>query len=195
MNERERPYLSLRSTDRDPAEEHHDSAELLVQHHLKTVVGEVFYAVTSTLKEVSERVVTDVSKRIMDVAYRTPPNIVAEQLVKKINDHADSLEPRSRVDRAYVGGLRKAAGLVEDVDLGNLLNLPSLMGVSEAADFLGCTSKRVSQLKREHPDFPKPIIELRMGPVWLADDIEAFGRIWTRMPGRPVRKPTKEMWS
>lgn len=60
------------------------------------------------------------------------------------------------------------------------------MGVREAAEFLGLTTQRISQLSREHPRFPDPVAELRMGPVWLSEDIEAFSKI-PRKKGRPPK--------
>lgn len=50
-----------------------------------------------------------------------------------------------------------------------------LMGTAEIADRLGVTAARVHQIadsvKRE---FPRPIATLRMGQVWLRDDVEAW---------------------
>lgn len=62
-----------------------------------------------------------------------------------------------------------------------------LVGVAEIADIMGLSNQRVSQLWREHPLFPAPVAELRMGPVWLTDDIETFINI-PRRSGRPRKK-------
>ena len=64
-----------------------------------------------------------------------------------------------------------------------------LMGVLEAAWCLGVSRQRASQLSYR-PDFPLPLAELAMGPVWLADDIEQYAADRDRRSGRP-RKETE----
>jgi prophage regulatory protein len=52
-----------------------------------------------------------------------------------------------------------------------------LMGTAEIADRLGVTSARVNQITDSVKlDFPRPIARLRMGQVWLAQDVEAWIR-------------------
>lgn len=48
-----------------------------------------------------------------------------------------------------------------------------LAGLREAAEILGVTPPRVTQL-RQRADFPPPVAVLRMGSVWLRADIEAY---------------------
>lgn len=48
-----------------------------------------------------------------------------------------------------------------------------LMGASEIADRLGVTRQRVYQITVRF-DFPRPLITLAMGSVWLRDDIESW---------------------
>ena len=65
--------------------------------------------------------------------------------------------------------------------------LPPLIGASEAADLLGVTRQRVHQLAADHPRFPTPLVQVRMGPLWVETAIAAFARSWSRTPGRPKR--------
>ncbi len=62
--------------------------------------------------------------------------------------------------------------------------LPELVASSEAAAILKVSRQRVSQLRRQST-FPKPLVELRTGPVWSRAAIEKFDRTWERRPGRP----------
>jgi len=65
--------------------------------------------------------------------------------------------------------------------------MPALAGVAEAASILDVTKQRISQLRAEHTDFPRPIMQLASGPVWLEAAIYAFAERWERKPGRPSR--------
>lgn len=62
--------------------------------------------------------------------------------------------------------------------------LPPLAGVAEAAETLGVSKQRIYQLASDNPRFPDPVLDLRMGPVWLKASIEAFAR------ARAVRRDT-----
>lgn len=64
---------------------------------------------------------------------------------------------------------------------------PDLVGVTEAARLLRVSRQRLDQL-RGSSDFPKPIVRLAAGPVWLRSSIEGFDRRWDRRPGRPAKK-------
>jgi hypothetical protein len=46
-----------------------------------------------------------------------------------------------------------------------------LAGVAEAAELLGVSKQRVSQLALT-AGFPKPIGRARCGPIWRRDDVE-----------------------
>lgn len=54
-----------------------------------------------------------------------------------------------------------------------------LMSRPEIADFLGVTDARVRQMDAAG-QLPEPLAELRIGRVWLADDVER----WARDTGR-----------
>lgn len=69
----------------------------------------------------------------------------------------------------------------------SLPNKPELVSGPEAAALLHVTRQRLHQLHREHPDFPTPLYQLKVGPLWLRSSIEAFDRRWERKPGRPVK--------
>lgn len=63
--------------------------------------------------------------------------------------------------------------------------LPELVSGPEVGDILGVTRQRVHQL-RSTSAFPKPLFELRAGPIWDARAIRAFAKTWTRTGGRPA---------
>lgn len=51
------------------------------------------------------------------------------------------------------------------------------MGTAEIAERLGVTPARVGQITDSVKlDFPRPISRLRMGQVWLAQDVEEWIR-------------------
>lgn len=57
-----------------------------------------------------------------------------------------------------------------------------LVGSSEVGDMLGVTPQRVNQLRHTRR-FPRPLVQLRCGPIWRAEDIRAFAKVWTRTGG------------
>ncbi len=62
-------------------------------------------------------------------------------------------------------------------------NFPLLLGAAEVAKYLGVTRQRIAEL-RKRPDFPKPIVELAAGPIWLQGAVSTFVETWDRRPGR-----------
>lgn len=66
--------------------------------------------------------------------------------------------------------------------------IPELVGAVEAAEILKVTRQRVHQLASENPRFPAPVVTTATASLWTKASIEAFGKSWTRKPGRP-RKP------
>jgi predicted DNA-binding transcriptional regulator AlpA len=65
--------------------------------------------------------------------------------------------------------------------VGRKIDVDQLVGAAEIAARLG--SKRtvyVHDLRRRHPDFPKPVAQLSAGLVWAWPDVEA----WARSTGR-----------
>lgn len=71
-----------------------------------------------------------------------------------------------------------------------MTRFPKLAGLAEIAGLAGVSRQRASQLA-SHPDFPKPVDRLAMGPVWREDDIKMFLTI-ERKPGRRPR-PAREL--
>jgi predicted DNA-binding transcriptional regulator AlpA len=68
--------------------------------------------------------------------------------------------------------------------------LPEIVGPQEMAARLEISRQRLYELMRR-PDFPQPIVQLAIGPVWLGTSINHFVEQWDRKPGRP-RKSTPE---
>lgn len=74
--------------------------------------------------------------------------------------------------------------------------MPELVGASEVADILGVTRQRVHQLNensRRTRDFPHPLVQVRMGPLWDARAIRVFSDRWARRPGRPRTRRAAEL--
>ena len=49
-----------------------------------------------------------------------------------------------------------------------------VVGLSEVAELFGVTKQVAANWKNRRDDFPKPIAELKSGPVWSHDDIAAW---------------------
>ena len=74
-------------------------------------------------------------------------------------------------------------------DLQRTLDVPThtgFLGVAELADALGVSRQRVSELARSH-DFPKPVAELKSGPIWRRSSVARFIGTWPRRRGRPPK--------
>lgn len=68
-----------------------------------------------------------------------------------------------------------------------MARFPKLAGLAEIAGLAGVSRQRAAQLAR-HPDFPKPVDRLAMGPVWREADVIEF----LKTPRKPGRKPKDE---
>lgn len=66
--------------------------------------------------------------------------------------------------------------------------LPDLVGVSEVAEMLGVSKQRVSVMRSDESQFPRPLAELRSGPVWATAGIERYAANRAVRPGRPSRR-------
>jgi hypothetical protein len=65
--------------------------------------------------------------------------------------------------------------------VGRTVDVEQLVGAAEIAERLGSDRTTfVHDLKRRHPDFPKPVAKLKAGLVWAWPDVEA----WARATGR-----------
>ena len=65
-----------------------------------------------------------------------------------------------------------------------MTKFPKLAGLAEVASLADVSRTRAGQLAA-HPDFPKPVDRLAMGPVWLEVDVKAF----LATPRKPGRRP------
>lgn len=67
-----------------------------------------------------------------------------------------------------------------------MANDARLVGLAEIAEMLGVTKRSASRYALRD-DFPTPLVELAMGPVWLADDVEEWDH--ARPAVRPGPRP------
>ncbi|MFD8732340.1 hypothetical protein [Streptomyces sp. NPDC059611] len=65
-------------------------------------------------------------------------------------------------------------------------DIPPLAGVGEIADLFGVTRGRAGQLTKRD-DFPPVIAHLKSGPIYVKEQVEAFGQSWDRRGGRPAK--------
>ena len=66
-----------------------------------------------------------------------------------------------------------------------MTRFPKLAGLAEIAGLAGVSRQRAAQLAA-HPDFPKPVDRLAMGPVWRETDVTKF----LATPRKAGRRPT-----
>jgi hypothetical protein len=111
--------------------------------------------------------------------------------------HLDADEPVTAVQRVLADArasitsdpLAVAATVFDEYERrANEPTLPVLLGAAEIAHLLSVSRQRVHQL-RAHVDFPAPVVEVSMGPLWDARAVERFAREWDRRPGRPAKAP------
>lgn len=50
-----------------------------------------------------------------------------------------------------------------------------LVGVTDAAGLLGVGKSEIGRWRRRNAGFPEPAYKLRAGPLWMRDDVIAFG--------------------
>lgn len=68
-----------------------------------------------------------------------------------------------------------------------LPNFPELAGPQELAAILGVSRQRFYEIAKM-PGFPRPVVQLAGGPVWIAAGINHFRETWPRKPGRPRKE-------
>lgn len=66
--------------------------------------------------------------------------------------------------------------------------VPDLVGTAEIAEMLGVSRQRASQLI-QRDDFPPAVATLKATPVFLRDQVEAFGRRWDGKGSKGGRPP------
>jgi predicted DNA-binding transcriptional regulator AlpA len=69
-----------------------------------------------------------------------------------------------------------------------MTRFPKLAGLAEVAGLAGVSRQRAGQLAN-HPDFPKPVDRLAMGPVWREKDVQAFLSTPRKAGRRPKGSP------
>lgn len=52
--------------------------------------------------------------------------------------------------------------------------MPKLLGTAEAAEFLGIKKQNFVTRIAKRKDFPRPIVRLKMGPIWSEEGIKAW---------------------
>ena len=62
---------------------------------------------------------------------------------------------------------------------------PDVASYWEIANYLKVSRQRAREIAEKHPDFPRPIARLAMGPLFLMDSVKKFADGWERRPGRP----------
>ncbi|MDP8930113.1 MAG: hypothetical protein M3O70_16480 [Actinomycetota bacterium] len=65
--------------------------------------------------------------------------------------------------------------------------IPQLVGISDIAELLDVSKQRAWALAHDRDDFPRPIMIVSAGPLWLREAVEAFDERWARKPGRPKK--------
>ena len=68
------------------------------------------------------------------------------------------------------------------------ITLDALVGVKEAAAMLGVERSNFIRDYADKPDFPRPVVELASGRVWLRGQIEAYARA-RAMRARILKSP------
>ena len=93
------------------------------------------------------------------------------------------------IEEAFLGEERMTLAAVEamtaerlEEEMFGVDEREVLLGVAEAADFLGVSKTRVGAL-RDREWFPRPFQELASGPVWRLVDLKGFEMTWDRKPG------------
>jgi predicted DNA-binding transcriptional regulator AlpA len=61
--------------------------------------------------------------------------------------------------------------------------LPDLVGTQEVTRMLGVSRQRLHEL-RSADRFPRPVMRIAAGPLWLKTTIDAHLETWNRRPGR-----------
>lgn len=92
-----------------------------------------------------------------EVEHDAAPYLAKLQSLLELKDGALQHVQTTHVDPSVVGST----------------DFPELVGVREAAEILGVSKQRVSQLSQS-AGFPSPIARLHATPVWVADHLRTF---------------------
>jgi predicted DNA-binding transcriptional regulator AlpA len=104
----------------------------------------------------------DATSRVVDIAKRT----------------LDDLDIHGNLERVVISsqGWREKEAVEP--------SLPELLATKDISKVLGVSRQRVSQLQREHPQFPAPVMQTGAGSLWTRSAVDWFASIWDRRPGR-----------
>jgi hypothetical protein len=142
------------------------------------------------LEQLSGIVAADAERGVVEATFAVPDAGVPGEMGAVLGELGAVLETAVEKLCADVGIADRqlvALRLVLDTELDAELEQPAypeLVGVAEIAELLGVTRQRASELRRR-AGFPRPIAELRSGPVWPKSWITRFAGQWERRPGRP----------
>ena len=67
--------------------------------------------------------------------------------------------------------------------MGRRLDVDKLVGTAEIASRLGIkNSETVHDWRRRYPEFPQPVVRLRVGLIWYWPDVERWAKATRRLP-------------
>src|SRR5438034_11792569 len=68
-----------------------------------------------------------------------------------------------------------------------MANKDDFLGLSEVAELLGASRQTVGNWRQRRPDFPRPVAELKSGPIWRREAIVE----WARANGVTLTEPVE----
>lgn len=104
----------------------------------------------------------DATSRVVDIAKRTLDDLDIHGNLQRVVISSHGWREKKAVDPA----------------------LPELLAAKDISKTLGVSRQRVSQLQREHPQFPAPVMHTGAGSLWTRSAVDWFASIWDRRPGR-----------
>jgi prophage regulatory protein len=102
---------------------------------------------------------------------------VVGRTIRVTDDVALDFDKEGRVIGLDIGNASQVLG--ESIDE---VRLDALVGVKEAARLLGVQKSNFVRDYANKPDFPRPVIELATGRIWLRSQVEAYAATKAR-PG------------
>lgn len=114
----------------------------------------------------------------------------AEAFARALAVYEEAVERALGKEIEVVGAEMMTAERLE-AELSELDDREVLLGVAEAAEFLGVSKTRVGNL-REQNYFPRPVQELASGPIWRRLDLKRFEQGWGRRSGPKTARTLKE---
>jgi len=104
---------------------------------------------------------------------------VAARTVRVTEDVALDFDKEGRVVGLDIANASKALGeSIEDI------RMDALVSVKEAAELVGVQKSNFVRDYANKPDFPRPVVELATGRIWLRSQVEAYAATKARSAGR-----------